>query len=257
MKGLQDARPHSEFPCQARGVGPRLDKVTRDLVLAVTAVLVVLTGVVAALLASANKDVDEALEVAKALISVAGSVAVTGVLGVFITTTLARRDHARAEREESARLASGALRDLKAAFEKAQIARFMLRFNPTTGMLFEQAPGLLEARALLQRVQRERGLLGTPADEGAQKMLDIIGAVLQEYAAHYYQLEADREAEKAQASGSREQATDRRAMLTDGSDFPHVLEFIADNKSAPFVLAYDRAKKWLADRVIEVNSENG
>lgn len=233
------------------------DRATRNLVAAVTGIVIVLTAAIAFLLASANNDVDEALEASKALIAVTGNVAITGILGVVITSTLADRDRQRYAREELARLASGALQDLKAAFEKAQVARFMLRSNPTGGMLFEQAPGLLEARALLQRVQRERSVLGSPADHGAQEMLDVIGHVLQEYAAHFYELEADRAFEKANVLAVRDQPGSATPVLIHDPRFPSLSRFINDDRLSALDQGYDKARRWLAARLTEVQTDGG
>jgi hypothetical protein len=123
-------------------------------------------------------------------------------------------------------------------------------------MLFEQAPGLLEARALLQHVQRERSIHGSPADVGAQEMLDVIGGVLQEYAAHFYELEADRMAEQAQASARKQQPTPSRRLLTDRPKFPNGMAFLVDGRTAPLDAAYDKAKRWLSDLLSEVSDDS-
>jgi hypothetical protein len=231
------------------------DRATRHLIMAVASVVLILGAAVTVLLASANKNVDETLEVAKALVSITGSVAVTGILGVVITTSLARRDHLRYQREELARLSSDALQDLKAAFEKAQVARFMLRANPTGGMLFLQAPGLLEARALLQRVQRERSVLGSPADAGAQEMLDAIGDVLQDYAAYFYELEESRELEKTRVRESSGQGVHGGHTLTEDPRFLSVRRFVADDRSSPLDQGYDKARRWLTRRLLQVDAD--
>jgi hypothetical protein len=217
------------------------DRTALFLVLIGTAVIVALLVTAGVLLAVANDAVDRPFEVAKAMIAIAGSVAVTGVLGVLISTTLARRDDERERRDERARLLTGASQDLKAGFEKGQVARFMLRKNPTGGMLARQASTMLETRALLQRVQREQTVRGTPADTAVQQMLNALGNVLEkDYAPNFFKFEQHRANDTA--SVDDEIGRDARQPLPKDR-FPDLYAFIA---GWDWKAGYGRARNYLS-----------
>jgi hypothetical protein len=103
-------------------------------------------------------DVDVPLEIAKGLITLAVAVLVTGVLS-FI---LAERNRELALHEERVRVLAAARQDFKAAYEQVHTARFFLKVHPSAKTLDEQISTLNGARERLQRVQRERRVMGLP-----------------------------------------------------------------------------------------------
>ncbi|WP_284746121.1 hypothetical protein [Amycolatopsis sp. RTGN1] len=164
----------------------------RKFIIGLISLVVVLLVLVGIFLAHARPETDIPLEVAKVGMNLTVAVLITGVLSVLVGRRAEER--ARAEKEASERTAreeerasalAGALRELKAGYERVQVARFYLRAR-TTGKTFgEQIEAFSDARAHLHRVQRERFVLGTDVEKCVQRMLDYLNGVLDEYRHNY------------------------------------------------------------------------
>src|SRR5947209_7538726 len=103
----------------------------RRLIVSLMSLVVVLGILVEFFLASSKPGADIPLEVAKAGINLIVAVLITGVLSVVLT----RHAADRARQEVRASELAGALRELKAGYERIQVARFFLRAR-TTGKTF-------------------------------------------------------------------------------------------------------------------------
>src|SRR3954452_22262026 len=110
------------------------------------------------LIGGAHSNPDLRLEVGRVLLIIAGNVGVTGVISYGIFSFLADREEHHASIVRAADTLGRMRKELKVAFEKAELVRFMLFSDASARSVLEQFPALFEARALLQDVQRERAL---------------------------------------------------------------------------------------------------
>ena len=129
------------------------------------------------LLGAADPEVDVPFEVARAILNLIGALIIAGILAAV----LARVAADRSAREEAHRSLTVTLQELKAAYERVQVARFHLQARTTPLTLVQQLPTFMEARALLHRVQRDRFVLGTTVEHHVQDMLDYITLIANEY----------------------------------------------------------------------------
>ena len=116
---------------------------------ALSAIFVALAVILGALLASAQTSIDVPLEIAKAVLTLMTAVLITGVLSFVLSDRNARR----ARLEDRERVLTSALQNLKAGYERVQVARFYLTASRTASMLQEQISKVSESRTLLHLVQ--------------------------------------------------------------------------------------------------------
>ncbi|TFV86503.1 hypothetical protein E4P40_12745 [Blastococcus sp. CT_GayMR20] len=216
------------------------------------AVAVVLAVILILVLQSVPDDAVLSLEFAKALISLITAVLITGILGVV----LAHHNADRARREDRARAFAGALQDLKAGYERVQVARFLLTANPSARTLMEQVSSFSEARGQLHKVQRTRFVHDTPVEDCVQDMLDAMNGTFDEYRENHAELLRDALAEERAEKAFLDGTTDRYpAVRTLSKDCFHALHlFLEDGeawKQGPFHRAYSKAKKTLEDQLRE------
>lgn len=226
-------------------------------------VLVVLAGLVAVLavtavilFALADPAADVALEVAKATVNLVVAILITGVLSFILT----QRNAQQVARDDRAKVLADGLRDLKAGYERVQVARFFLAAHPTGKAFEEQITTFSEARALLHRVQRERFVLGTDVGDQVQFMLDYLTAVTDEYKANYLRITEDRLKEERALERVREGVDKQLAepAKLQPSLFPRVAALIDDTtwRQDTFHSAYTGAKTQLHDWLNQSMSES-
>ena len=100
--------------------------------------LAVLVAAVGVLLGRAGGTVDVSFETAKGLISFVVAIIVTG----FVTFLLNRHSQDRARRDERVKTLTGALQELKAAYEEVSQTRFLLGTSRTPKTFMEQIPAI-------------------------------------------------------------------------------------------------------------------
>lgn len=214
-------------------------------------VLVLLILIIARLLdASQLSGTDVPLEVAKGLINLAVAIVVTGALSFLFASLLAKQNREQSQHDERIRIITAASQDLKAGFERASLARFILSAHPSAKRLTEQLRSLAEARALLQRVQRERFLRDDPSvDRAIQRMLNYLTDLGMEYKEHYEYIASEalaEEADREKVLQGKEERAKPRSLVPDPR-FPKLAAFISDAEgpSNTFQEAYDYVKDWL------------
>jgi hypothetical protein len=193
-------------------------------------VLLVVLGAVA--FARAGTAVNVPLEVARLIGALAGNVALTGFVTYSIFSFLSERDDERGAIRKRLDAYAGALQDLKAGFEKAQYARFMLQASPTADSFIQQMPRIFEARELLQRVQRERhvetGLASVRAS--IQLMLDDLSDLSAEYRDNYPTLRSISMSDSATLEAARQgDPGGSVTSLTEDARFSKLQLFLDDN----------------------------
>jgi hypothetical protein len=213
--------------------------------------LVVLVVALAWLLSLVDPAVDVPLELAKAVLTLIIAVMVTGVLSAVLSNRGARQ----AALDERARVLTSALQELKAGYERVQVARFYLAAHRTGEMFRDQIDALTDARARLHKVQRERYVLGTDVDRQAQRMLNYLTAITDEYKTNFVRVAED----ALQEERARERAKQQEVIgLTDIAElspaiFPRLTEFVDDSLwgAGAFNQNYRLAKRqlqaWLDD----------
>jgi hypothetical protein len=135
-------------------------------------------------LSTADTGVDIGLEIGKTLLTLVSAVLVTGVL-TFVLSQLSAREAVRREHE---RVLVDSLRELKTAYETIQIVRYFLAASPTALSLSQQIRVVLDARAQLHRVQRERLVRDSPADTAIDAMLTYLTQVAAEYKQEFHSI---------------------------------------------------------------------
>jgi len=213
------------------------------------AALMVTVGV---LFTRAKSTVDVPLELAKGLISLIVAIIVTG----FVTFMLNRYSQERARRDERVMTLTAAFQELKAAYEEVSQSRFLLGTSPTAKTLSEQIPAIGRARARLQRVQRERFILGTEVEILAQLMLNYLSRLGQEYRDNHPDVVRDALLEEAKYESVRSgHATELNVPRLAEANYPLVFTLIDHDswQSGDFDVSYQKAKKvlqeWIASNV--------
>jgi hypothetical protein len=221
--------------------------------------MTVLGGVVAVLMAGllvllalADPSADLALEGAKTVMNLIVAVLITGVL----SAVLAQRATNRATAEDRKAVLTGALRNLKAGYEQASLARFHLGANMTAATFIGQVSRLTEARAALHLVQRERYLVGTEVDTQVQEMLDYMRHLADEYRENYPILnEAALREERARrqfVEGELDALPEQPTLSA--TLFPRVVEFVQAPeqwRQGAFHQNYRKAKRQLQEWLTE------
>jgi hypothetical protein len=208
--------------------------------------LAVLVTAVGVLLGRAGGTVDISFEIAKGLISLIVAIIVTG----FVTFLLNRHSQDRARREERVKTLTGALQELKAAYEEVNQTRFLLGTSPTPKTFMEQIPAIGRARARLQRVQRERFILDTQVEALAQSMLDYLSRLGQEYRDNHPDVLRDALLEEAAYNSVRSgKATDLNLVSLDKTKYPVVFALTDHDswRADDFHTSYRNAKELLHD----------
>jgi hypothetical protein len=208
--------------------------------------LAVLVAAAGLLLGRAGGTVDVPFEIARGLISLIVAIMVTG----FVTFLLNRHSQERARRDEQVKTLTGALQELKAAYEEVNQTRFLLGTAPTAKTFMDQVPAIGRARARLQRVQRERFILGTPVETLAQAMLDYLSRLGQEYRDNHPDVLRDALLEEAACNAVRSgTATELNLVHLDEKRYPAVFALIDHDgwRAGDFDVSYQSAKKLLHD----------
>jgi hypothetical protein len=223
----------------------------KKVVIAVASLLALLVALIAVLLSAAGAPgANVRLEVAKGLMNLAAAVLVTGALSFFLTKFLADRTREQSLRDERVRVLTNALQDFKAAYGQVSITRFFLSASASATRLEERMVSLAEARARLQRVQRERFLREEEdVKKSIQKMLSYLSDLGNEYRKNYPLIAAEALAEEAERQkilkdcGTPSQA---RPVFLD-SRFPKFLRFLSDEGWDPssFKEGYREVRGWL------------
>jgi len=216
------------------------------------AVAAILALILWRVLQSIPDDTALPLEFAKALISLITAVLISGILGAV----LAHHNADRARREDRARAFAGALQDLKAGYERVQVARFLLRANPSPRTLKEQVSSFSEARGQLHKVQRTRFVHDTSVEHCVQDMLDAMNGMFDEYRHNHADLSRDALAEERAEKAFLDGRSDRYPAVPTLSEdrFRAVHSFLEDDrawKQGPFHTAYSRAKRTLEEQLRE------
>jgi hypothetical protein len=193
-----------------------------------------------------------ALEVAKGLISLTIALIVTG----FLSFAISERSRRQAKDDDLAKVYVGALQDLKVAFEKVSYSRYFLIAH-TTALTFEQQiPAIAEARQRLQKVQRERYILGSPLERDFQTMLDYLSDLAREYRDNYDVILIESLRESAQRErikrGEVAATTLEVCDLSNETDiFPCLSEFATRGewRGSSFFLTYNTLKRELARKI--------
>jgi hypothetical protein len=198
------------------------------------------------LLGPPRQNSDIGLEVAKGLMNLLSALLVTGILSIVIS----QRSSDRARRDDERRTLSAALNELKAGYECTLTAWFFLRSHPTGKTYLEQIEHVIAARSRLQRVQRERFVLGTEVEAAVQEMLDVLLALMSEFSHGYRQISADALTEDAVREALRsgdEEADLAGVPALRSTEFPHLHGFMAagEDQSGPFHDAYKAARDGL------------
>lgn len=175
------------------------------------------------LLGHAGGSVDVSFEIAKGLISLIVAIIVTG----FVTFLLNRHSQERARRDERVKTLTGALQELKPAYEEGSQTRFMLGTSPTPETFMDQIPAIGRARARLQRVQRERFIHDTQVETLAQAMLDYLSRLGQEYRDNHPDILRDALLEEAACNAVRSgTATEPNLVHLDETKYRAVVALI-------------------------------
>lgn len=214
-------------------------------------------------------------EAAKAILTLIVALLITGILSFVLAQRAARQARDEAERaaqrardeaeraaqqardDDEARVLIGALQELKAGYERIQVARFHLSAQPTASALLKHISAISEARSQLHRVQRERFVLDTDVDNAVQLMLNYLTELANEYKANYQWITESALTEerfrKQVVEGSREHLGP--VGVLDPARFELFTEFMDDARwrGGEFHRAYRQAKgllqQWL-DRLL-------
>lgn len=181
------------------------------------------------LLQAAGPNVDIPFELAKATMSLISALVIAGLLSALLAWVAA----GRSSREEPHQALTVDLQELKAAYERVQVARFYLQARTTARALVEQLPTFMEARALLHRVQRDRFVLGTEVEHQVQDMLDYITAIANEYRDHasrVVQASLEEEALMQHIRDGEPEAVGDGARL-EPATFPRITAMLADESA--------------------------
>lgn len=217
--------------------------------------IVLLAAGVAVLLGTSKSAVDIRLEIAKGLVNLIAAIAVTGILA-FV---LSQRSQAQARHDEKINLLTAALQDLKTAYERVGMARFFMSAHPSPKTFQEQIHAIAQARTVLQRMQRDRYVLGTRLDDLAQAMLTYLSNMAWEYRDNYPCIAvAALQEEQMMERARRGEAVDLSEMYLVLDDrFPMLAAFVSDDKwkSSRFQQSYSEAKQLLQDLILAERHE--
>jgi hypothetical protein len=227
----------------------------RAVLVVLSGILVLIVALIVGLLAAARPGTtDVPLEVAKGLINLAVAIVVTGALSFLLATLLAKQAREQAQHDDRMRTLTAASQDFKAGAEQAFIVRFLISTNPSAKTLTEQLTSLVEARARLQRVQREPFLRDDPhVNREIKRMLRCLDDLGIEYRSQYPYIArealAEEAAREAVLRGDKENA-ELRSLLPDPR-FPKLAEFILDEGGSlrAFQESYDYVKNWLEQQL--------
>jgi hypothetical protein len=231
------------------GEAKQMKEDTRTVAMVVGSLFVLLAVFIIILLLQA-RDANIPLEVAKGLINLAVALLITGALSFFVTKFLADRAREQAQLDERVRVLTTALQDFKGGYEQASITRFFLSASPSAKSLEERMTGLAEARARLQRVQRERFLReNKPINGTIQRMLNYLSSLGNEYRQHYSLIAMEALAEEATRQKALKDCTTNveiKPVLPD-SRFPCFSAFLSEDEwdNSTFKESYRKVKTWL------------
>jgi len=224
-----DARPHASGKKRPHASGHA--KRTQRLQIAVACSIVTVIIAAGILLRSARPEADLALEVGKLLIIVAGNITVGGFLSLLVFGQLAERDRENDLGHQRAESLANAQQELKAGFDRVQVARYLLLAEPTAATLVKELPRLFSARESLQRAERERFIVVQHASvrPAIQRMLESLTAVVDEYVKNAAALRA--EAIRCERAVELFKADDRRELnlplLTGDPRLPNLNAFMS------------------------------
>jgi hypothetical protein len=153
--------------------------------------------------------------------------------------------------ERRAESLASARQELKAGFENAQVVRLMVLADPSAMTVLQQYPRLLEARASLQKAQRERFVMLKVKDAALaiQSMLDELSTLLEEFRLNYSYLRLEGLKEEARMDRVRDGTADY-LTLTDvlaSGRFPLLKQWLhsAEYGGSELWDGYAASKAWL------------
>jgi hypothetical protein len=167
---------------------------------------------------------------------------------------LAEQARGQAQHDERIRTLTTAWQDFKAGYEHAIMARFFLSTNPSARTLTEQVASLVEARARLHRVQRERFIYDDPGvNEAIKCMLNYLDDLGIEYREQYPYIAREALAEEADREAvlrGEKQEVELKSLLPDPR-FRRLAAFILDEKDSSNVFqeSYEEVKQWLEEQL--------
>ncbi len=219
-----------------------------------SAFFLVLVAIEAVLLWRASSRIDVQAELAKGLMPLCAAVLVT----VLITYALNQRNFERTREAEKTRILTGALQDLKAGFEHASVARYLISAHPTGKRMEEQVETIIKARATLQRMQRERFVLHEDIEDQVDMMLHYLAELVGEYRSNYGRIVTSMAREEALLSEIRQgnEGDLSEAHLIRGGDFPLLAAYLDDDQwsDSAFWHNYDAVKAVLRKRIRELDA---